>query len=268
MTDHPTVFVAADMEGTVGYVNWPAQPPEPADRRAQLLAEVNAAIEGAIAGGAGQIIVSDSHWSKENLEHALLGGGASLIRGGPRPYLWMTGVEKADMVFLVGFHAASGTSGAVLPHTIDRRIRSLRLNGENAGEALLSTLAAGYHGVPVGLVTGDQALVTEVQAFLPGVTGVAVKEAVMERSAVNVHPAAAGRHITNAARQAVERAGELTVLRPREPVDLDMELNEPHWQQALALVPGVRATGGCTVNYRAAWPRIMALLSLFAGWIR
>ncbi|MDA8336522.1 MAG: M55 family metallopeptidase [Peptococcaceae bacterium] len=268
MQNNPTVFLAADLEGTVGYVRWPEAPPEPPDRRAQVLTEVNAAIEGALAGGAREVIVSDSHWSKENLDHVLLTGGARLIRGGPRPCLWMTGVESADLVFLVGFHAAAGTAGAVLPHTIDRRIRSLSLNGENAGEALLSTLAAGYHGVPVGLVTGDRALVLEARSFLPGVTAVAVKEAVLEKAAVSLHPAEAARRIRDGATAAVERIPELTVLRPREPVDLNMELSEPHWQQALALVPGVRATGGLTINCRAEWPRIMALLALFAGWIR
>ena len=274
MPRQPTVFLAADMEGTVGYVAWPrpaaagTPPPEPAERREQLLREVNAAIDGAMAGGAARVIVSDAHWSKKNLDPAALAGGAGLVRGGPRPYLWMTGVEKADLVFLVGFHAAAGTGGAVLPHTIDPRVHGLYINGQEAGEALLSTLAAGYHGVPVALVSGDQALVDEVRTFLPQVAAVAVKEAVLSGCALGLHPEEAASRLAAAARAAVGRARELPVLRPREPVDLEMILSEPHWCDALRLFPDVTAKGGRTIACRAAWPRIMALLSLFAGWIR
>jgi len=274
LTDRPTVFLAADMEGTTGYVEWPrpakgeTAPPEPLERREQLLREVNAVIEGAVAGGAGKIIVSDAHWGKKNLDPANLAAGAELIRGGPRPYLWMTGVEKADMVFLVGFHAAAGTADAVLPHTIDPRIHSLHVNGQEAGEALLSALAAGYHGVPVALVSGDRALVKEVQAFLPQVAVVAVKEAVLSGSALGLHPQEAVSRLAAAAHAAVSLAGRMPILGPREPVDLEMTLSEPRWCEALRLVPDVTAKGGRTIAYRAPWPRIMALLALFAGWIR
>src|SRR5258706_7055302 len=73
------VFVSSDMEGTAGVVDWDqcvGDGPEAAAGRRLLLAEVNAAIEGALAGGATQIVVNDSHATMRNLPPAELAGGA------------------------------------------------------------------------------------------------------------------------------------------------------------------------------------------------
>ena len=59
-----TVFIAADIEGITGYVDWPEKPPEELWFREQMTAEVNASIEGALDAGADKIIVSDIHWRK------------------------------------------------------------------------------------------------------------------------------------------------------------------------------------------------------------
>src|SRR5258707_15236404 len=72
------VFVSSDMEGTAGVVDWDqcvGDGPEAAAGRRLLLAEVNAAIEGALAGGATQIVVNDSHATMRNLPPAELAGG-------------------------------------------------------------------------------------------------------------------------------------------------------------------------------------------------
>ena len=51
-----TVFIAADIEGITGYVDWPEKPPEELWFREQMTAEVNASIEGALDAGADKII--------------------------------------------------------------------------------------------------------------------------------------------------------------------------------------------------------------------
>src|SRR5258708_37884710 len=74
------VFVSSDMEGTAGVVDWDqcvGDGPEAAAGRRLLLAEVNAAIEGALAGGATQIVLNDSHATMRNLPPAELAGGAA-----------------------------------------------------------------------------------------------------------------------------------------------------------------------------------------------
>jgi D-amino peptidase len=60
------VFVSTDMEGTAGVVDWaqclPGEPEYDVYRRL-LLAEVNAAIDGALDAGATEFLVNDSHSS-------------------------------------------------------------------------------------------------------------------------------------------------------------------------------------------------------------
>ncbi|MDA8286108.1 MAG: M55 family metallopeptidase, partial [Actinomycetota bacterium] len=64
------VFVSSDMEGTAGIVDWeqvrPGSSAYPASVEL-LLAEVNAAIEGAVRAGATEVLVNDSHGRMANL---------------------------------------------------------------------------------------------------------------------------------------------------------------------------------------------------------
>jgi len=82
------VFLSSDMEGTAGVVDWDqcvGDGPEAAAGRALLLAEVNAAIEGAVAGGATEMVVNDSHSTMRNLPAGALAGEASYISGSHKP---------------------------------------------------------------------------------------------------------------------------------------------------------------------------------------
>src|SRR5258706_16440035 len=104
------VFVSSDMEGTAGVVDWDqcvGDGPEAAAGRRLLLAEVNAAIEGALAGGATQIVVNDSHATMRNLPPAELAGGAPYIFRRPKPPFIMQGVgDRFDSGFFFSFHRA------------------------------------------------------------------------------------------------------------------------------------------------------------------
>lgn len=264
-----TVFIAADIEGTTGYVNWPEKPPEELCFMEQMTAEVNAAIRGALAGGATDFIVSDIHWRKQNIIPGRLAGGASLISGTKRRLMWMDLVERSNLVFFIGFHAGCGRVGAVLPHTIDTRITGLRINGVSAGEAFISAATAGCFGVPVGLATGDRAFIDEVAAILPGIETVAVKEGLGNCSALNLHPQISLEKIERTAEEAAKKGlrGEFQPFRINEPVEMVMEVCWPGYADALTLVPGVRRCGGREVAFTGGWLEALGLLSLFANWI-
>jgi D-amino peptidase len=64
------VFISSDIEGTAGIVDWQQVRGPGAEYeigRQLLLDEVNAAIDGAVAGGADEILVNDSHSTMFNL---------------------------------------------------------------------------------------------------------------------------------------------------------------------------------------------------------
>jgi D-amino peptidase len=115
------VLISVDMEGISGVVtsdHTTSSHKEYERFRKLMTAETNAAIEGALAGGADQIVVNDSHSRMANILIEELNPAAELISGSPKPFGMMQGIgPEVDVVFLVGYHAASGTDAAVLEHT-------------------------------------------------------------------------------------------------------------------------------------------------------
>jgi D-amino peptidase len=210
------VFISSDMEGTAGVVDWEQcvgdGPAAQAGRRL-LLAEVNAAIDGALAGGATEVIVNDSHSTMRNLPPSELSGGASYISGSHKPLYMMQGLDASfDAVLFVSYHGSVGAP-AGLSHTYNpRAVMEARLDGVVTGEAGINALVAAHYDVPVVLVTGDRCACEETAALIPGVHVAVVKDAVSRVAAHSLHPHRACTLIKEAARQAV--AGAATAQAP------------------------------------------------------
>jgi D-amino peptidase len=107
---------------------------------------------------------------------------------------------------------------------------------------------AGVHGVPVALVSGDQALAAEAKTLLgAGVETVIVKEAVGRFAAKSLAPAVACERI---------RSGAATALRRKHvpftfeaPIRLEVDFIVSQMADMAELVPGSSRTGGRTVSY-------------------
>ena len=247
------VFVSIDMEGISGVVS-PEQctPGNPDYERARLLMtqEANAAILGARAAGAAEVAVSDSHGNMRNLLIEELDTWADLIYGSPKPFGMMEGLDDSfGVVFLIGYHARAGTLNAILDHTYSSRcVHHVELNGRPVGEIGLNAALAGFHGVPVGLVTGDQAATAEAAALLgPSLQTVTVKRAVGNQAANCLHP----EEVQSLIRQAAENAlsSEVLPLKLATPVVLRMQLKSSLMADYASLVPGARRLDGYTVEY-------------------
>ena len=199
------------MEGVAGIVDWsqcrgPGQPYE--EGRLLLLGEVNAAIDGAMAAGATEIVCNDSHGTMNNLDPAALHGQASYVSGRHKPLYMMQGLDAtADVVLMVGYHGSISGESSVLSHTYNPAvITHVALNGTRAGESGINALAALGCQVPVGLITADQHTIGEADPFLPDAERVVVKESFTRSGVRNVHPEMAREMIAAGARRAVERA--------------------------------------------------------------
>ena len=207
------VFISFDMEGVAGIVDWsqclpPGQPYE--EGRRLLLGEVNAAIDGALAAGATEIVCNDSHGAMNNLDPELLHGQATYVSGRHKPLYMMQGLEAgADVVFMVGYHGSISGESSILSHTYNPSVVShVTLNGVRVGESGINALVALACGVPIGLITGDRQTAAEADPFLADAERVVVKESFTRFGAVNQHPEVARARIAEAARRAVERVGE------------------------------------------------------------
>jgi len=251
------VLISADMEGTCGVVSWvQVMPPEyggeptSQDRylrtRERMTAEVNAAVEGALAGGADEVIVNDSHDGMRNLIPDALHPSVRFITGNDKPLGMMQGVDLAGIgaVFYTGYHAKAGTPAAPLAHTWTGWLNDVRLDGVSTGEFGINAAIAGYYGIPVVLVTGDDKAVAQTQALLgEQVSGAVVKEGITTFSALHLHPEKARQMIRDAAQEAMDHLANARPyqLTPGGTVELEFD-HQARADQAV-LVPGVVRTG-------------------------
>jgi D-amino peptidase len=212
--------------------------------------EANAAILGARAGGATEIVINDSHNDMNNLLLEELDPWADVIFGSPKPFSMMQGLDSTfGVAFFVGYHARAGTPNAILDHTYSgKHVAHVELNGRSVGEIGLNAALAGYHGVPIGLVTGDQAATAEATALLGAdLHTVTVKRAVGNQAAICVHP----EETQGMIRQAAEQALGTTVapLKLETPVVLRLQLRSSLMADYASLIPGSRRLDGYTLEY-------------------
>jgi D-amino peptidase len=257
------VFISFDMEGVAGIVDWsqcraPGQPYE--EGRRLLLGEVNAAIDGAMAAGATEIVCNDSHGTMNNLDPAALHGRASYVSGRHKPLYMMQGLDaSADVVFMVGYHGSISGESSVLSHSYNPSVIShVELNGARVGESGINALVAAACQVPVGLITGDQVTIAEADPFLPDAERVVVKDSFTRFGASSLHPDAACELIEAGARRAV---GQLAaVLRPPPislPAVLEVHLQTADMADVASWVRGVERAGTRTVSISGEDPLAM-----------
>ncbi len=255
------VYLSVDMEGLAGVSH--AAPTRRGDdlyeQAVELMTgETNAAIAGAFAGGATEVTVNDSHGQMFNLPPEKLDERARLIEG-RKPLSMVEGASdsKFDVALFVGYHARAGHPVGVIGHTYNPRLTLVRLNGRPATEAAVNALYLGAFGVPVGLVTGDDALAEEVADWLPDAERVVVKRALAFQSADSLHPARARKLIRDAAERAVARvaAGNPpAVFSMAAPIELRLEVATPGQAAMTAVMPGFERDGDREIVFRAREP--------------
>lgn len=181
------VFISVDMEGLAGVVtanDVNANGPDYGHFRAIMAAETNAAIDGAFRAGATDVLVRDSHGSKQNLLPGDVDPRARLLRGlSTGPKNMMEGIDSTfDAAVFIGYHAKAGTPGAILEHTSTGNVVDFSINGVSLPEGGYNALVAGLVGVPVVFVAGDRAVVEQIRGLIGPIEGFAVKEEIGDAS--------------------------------------------------------------------------------------
>jgi D-amino peptidase len=248
------LFISADMEGVSGvYKNIQTSPNEKDWESARKLMtdEVNAAVEGALEAGATDVVICDSHASGENLIPESLHPRAVLVRGTTKTLGMMEGLDSSfDAVFLLGFHAKAGTKDATLPHTYSSRtVYQVRINGVEFGETALNSALAGYFGVPVVLVSGDQSLCAEARKVIAGVTTFQTKIALSGTSILSAVPQVVRGGMRKAAKKAVERRKNVKPLRVKMPVKVEIGFITPQMADIACIVPWFERRSARKIRY-------------------
>jgi D-amino peptidase len=248
------IYISADMEGVVGVVTNEQLGPqgfEYARFREFMTQEVNAAIEGAMAGGATQIVVGDSHGNGQNLLIEKLPAGVMLVRAWPRPLGMMQGIDEtfAGAMF-IGYHTGTTNLEGVRAHTLSSaRLADVRLKGVSVSEAGLSAAIAGHFNVPIIMVSGDDAVVKETTALLGNIEGAVVKWAAGFHSARTMTPQASYALIREKAQQAVRRIREFKPYKLNGPIELDVRFKNYRPSEVLSYLSIVQRTDAHSIRF-------------------
>ncbi|KYH37327.1 MAG: peptidase M55 D-aminopeptidase [Candidatus Bathyarchaeota archaeon B23] len=215
-----------------------------------MVGDLNAAIEGALEAGAEEVVVADSHGRMSNLPPEEVHEAAVLIRGSPRPWLMMEGVDDGfDAALYVGYHSMKGTERGVLCHTISGRVvDAVYVNGVEMGEFGLNAALAGWHGVPSIFISGDAAVVEEAKELVPNIRGAVVKWGVSRYAARCLNPKRARRIIREKAAEALRGVDEIKPFRVEEPVEVRMRFLTSTMADAVAIMPYVERMDGRTIK--------------------
>lgn len=249
------VYISIDFEGVAGIVDW-AQCREGAPAYelgcSLMLAETNAAIRGAVEGGATEVVVNDSHSTMRNLNPAELEHDARYISGRHKPEYMMQGLDgSADVIFFVGYHGSISGQSSTLSHTYNPEVFSAaRVNRIEVGESGINALVANHFRVPIGLVCGDALVQEEAAPFAPDAVQVITKVSRTRFAADNLHPARSRQLIQAGAREAVQRssAGKLTHPQLDTPTVLELDVQTADMAEVGSWVKGVERTGTRTLS--------------------
>ncbi|MGQ9701940.1 MAG: M55 family metallopeptidase [bacterium] len=248
MKERINVFISFDLEGISGISSWKEMKKDSPDfLRIRKIAteEVNAAIRGVKKSefDIGEILICDSHASGENLLIDELEPGIHLIKGTQRNYYMMEGLnERFDVVFFIGYHAMVGTIAGMMDHSFSSSlIYNIKINGMDVGETEINAGVAGYYGVPVGLVSGDDKLIKEVRKFLgKQVETVVSKYSISRFCASCRHPADVEKELELRSQWAIKKIKSLKPFKFGSPINAEIDMINSALGDAIKSLPGLK----------------------------
>ncbi len=252
------VFISVDIEGCTGIVSFSqCEKPDGAHydypfARRMLTHDVNAAIRGAKEAGATEIVVKDGHAYCKNLLIDELEPGVELISGiGGGKDGMMNGIDPTfGAAMLVGYHAMAGVAGGLMEHALAAGLHRFWINGEPAGEIAASAAVAGAFGVPLVMVSSDEAGALEARELLPGVSTFATKKGQAKYMGQLKHPSVTGPGIQAAARAGCASRDKIAPYKPAEPVTMRIEFHKVEEADMAATLERIHRIDGYTLEWK------------------
>jgi len=255
------VHVISDMEGVAGIVKW--QQVSGGEKlydegRVLYTEEINAAVRGAKAAGATEIVVMDCHgaggaYDFNSLVPELLDPDCEYVVQQEWTEYTAFLESGCDAALFVGMHAMAGTADGVLNHTVSGvDWQNLWFNGTRVGETGINAALCGTWGCPVLLVTGDRAVCREATALLgEGLTTVAVKEGLGTFSSRMLAPKRARELVEDGARRSLADLSTVQPYDPGKPCEVKVEYKGTAAPQKLRFQSGVELVDDRTIVSRA-----------------
>ena len=250
------VLISVDMEGITGAVTGEQLGPsgfEYARFREFMTAEALAAVEAATESGATEIVVVDAHGNGQNLLIDRFPADVRIVRSWPRPHGMLQGIDSTfSAAVFIGYHSATTNPRGVRAHTISSAtFAGILLNGTAMSESGINAALAGHFGVPVVMISGDDAAVAEAQQLIGPIEGAAVKRAISFHAANTMTPAAGQALIREKVKAGLARRGALRPYVIRGPIRLDVTFKNYTPAEVATYLPGIERRDAHTIRFTA-----------------
>jgi D-amino peptidase len=256
------IYVICDLEGTAGVVDMFKQccfdGAYYLQARRLATMELNALVEGALEGGATEIVAWDGHGAfPGGLDVELLHPRCRLVMGagdgGPE------GMDNSfDAMFLCGLHGMAFAKNGILAHSFNGNIKGMWINEVKMGEVGVNILTAASYGIPTAFICGDRAGVEEARALVPEIEGVAVKEGLItspklftQVPGLHMSPEKARMFIREGAKRAMKKIGHIAPYHMSGPYTCRTEFFDPKMAEQAAAMYGAKLLNADTVEHTA-----------------
>jgi len=217
-----TIFLITDAEGVGGVCRQEQTDPKDAEMRQLLTGEINAAVEGFLAGGADEVLVWDGHDGSMTLSTLTIHPKAKLLMGALGASMLME--RKFAAVAYVGQHSKGNVQRGVMAHSYSSLgIQNMKLNGKPVGEIDVIAAMAGHFGTPAIFLSGDKAAADELHEIVPDAEVAVVKEGLARYACISLSAEAARALIREGARRSVAKIGKVKPYVVRGPVTIEVE---------------------------------------------
>ncbi len=248
------VYISVDMEGIAGVVSDDQLGPgafEYERFRQFMTKEALAAVNAAKSAGASEILVSDSHGNGENLLIDQFPKDVRIIRSWPRRLGMMAGIDETfDAALFIGYHSSTNNLRGVRAHTFSSaRLTRVALNGKNVTEGAWNAAIAGHFGIPVVMISGDEAAIEEVRSLVGNIEGAEVKKSLSFHSANTITPEAAQELIAQKVKSALGRLKDFRPYKISTPVAMELSFKHYRPVEVLAYLKGVERIDSHAIRF-------------------
>jgi D-amino peptidase len=223
------VYLAFDLEGSSGTSIRSQMRPDNiipgVYSRAQRLAteDVKSAVDGILeVDPDAEILFNDGHGYNMNVFFEELPENVSIVLNSRELYDEVLGIDDSfDALVCIGAHGHPLIPDAVLCHVWNAR--EVKFNGKSLTETGLDASLAGYYGVPLVAVSGDEASVNYIKNNISqNMATAVVKRGIGQYNAICLNPKKAQKLIKKAIIDGLKRRDEISPLTYKNPIEVEV----------------------------------------------
>ncbi len=216
--------------------------------------DVKAAIDGVLeVDPNADIWFNDAHGRSLNVFFEEFPENVTMVMNSGELFDEVLGIDDSfDALICIGAHGHPTIANAVLCHIWD--VRQVQFNGKALTETGLSAALAGYYGIPLVAMSGDEASMKHIQGNLsPKTVTAVVKRGIGRLSAIALHPKKAQKIIKKAVIDGLKQRDEISPVVFDNPITVEITYKDEFGASANKhFLPGDERIAGDKIRFTAA----------------